>query len=248
MWSENPWLFQAVLERGRRRKEVQIGNGAIHEPLIRLGRPACLFSLDWWFLGSCALLHRIEIWIGLSASFPKSPLPVSLLWCAVCHLNNKCTQFSDLVRGAGLWCILILPHSALYQSPSFIWIKEVEFKNSHCCTGIQIASIYCTEWWNGQPFCPSPPHVAMLLPIKLKKASPLPLHPLCGGQAQTGYSSLALPTNLQKTGLTSLVKSFKMVKKAPSKNPTVHYLSGGKTLLYFSAPKNISIFILIQSL
>lgn len=213
---ENPWLLQAVLERGRRREEMWIGNGAIHEPLIRLGRPACLFSLDWWFLGSCALLHTIEIWIGLSASSPKSPQPALLSWCAVCHLNNKCAQFSDLVRGAGLWCILILPHSALYQSPSFIWIKEVEFKNSHCCTGIQIASIYCTEWWNGQPFCPSPPHATTPLPIKLKKASPLPLHPLCRGQAETGYSSLALPTNLQKTGLTSLEKSFKMVK-APSR-------------------------------
>lgn len=76
---------------------------------------------------------------------------------AVCHLNNKCRWFPDLVRGAGLWCILILLHSALYRGPSFIWIKEVEFKNSQCFTWIQIASIYCTEWWNGRQLCPSPP-------------------------------------------------------------------------------------------
>lgn len=67
---------------------------------------------------------------------------------AVCHLNNKCRWFPDLVRGAGLWCILILRHGALFQGPSFIWIKEVEFKNSQCFAWIQIASIYCAELWN----------------------------------------------------------------------------------------------------
>lgn len=208
MWPENPWLLQAVLERGRWREEVRIENGAIHEPLIHLGRAACLFSLDWWFLGSCALLHRIEIWIGLSASSPKSPLPASPPWCAVCHLNNKCAQFSDLVRGAGLWCILILPHTALYQSPSFIWIKEVEFKNSHCCTGIQIASIYCTEWWNGQPFCPSPPHATTLLPIKLKKASPLPLHPRCGGADRNRVFLIGLTYKLAENRINLTWKEF----------------------------------------
>lgn len=186
MGLENPWLLHVDL-RGRRHEEVRIGYGTIHEPFILLGWSACLFSLDSWFLGPCALLHRIEIWIGLSASSPKSPPPSSLLWCAVCHLNNKCTQFSDLARGSGLWCILILPHSALYQSPSFIWIKEVEFKNSHCCTGIQIASIYCTEWWNGQPFCPSPLHATTPLPIKLKKSLTLaPSSSLWGGRQKPG--------------------------------------------------------------
>lgn len=205
MWSENPWLLSAVLGK-RRRGEVRIGYGAIHEPFIRLGRPACLFSLDWWLPGSCALLHRIEIWIGLSASSPKSPL--TLPWCAVCHLNNKCAQFSDLVRGAGLWCILILPHSALYQSPSFIWIKEVEFKNSHCCTEIQIASIYCTEWWNGQPFCPSPPHATTPLPIKLKKASPLPLHPLLWGAGRNRVFLIGLTYKPAENGINLTREEF----------------------------------------
>lgn len=88
--------------------------------------------------------------------FSKVPSSCSAPAAAVCHLNNKCRWFPDLVRGAGLWCILILPHSALYRGPSFIWIKEVEFKTSQCFTGIQIASIYCTEWWNGQRLRPSP--------------------------------------------------------------------------------------------
>lgn len=76
---------------------------------------------------------------------------------AVCHLNNKCRWFPDLVRGAGLWCILILPHSVPRRGPSFIWIKEVEFKNAECFTWTQIASIYCAEWWNRLQFRPSPP-------------------------------------------------------------------------------------------
>lgn len=75
----------------------------------------------------------------------------------VCHVNNKCTQCGDLPWAAGLWCILILLHVSLYYSPSFIWIKEEEFKNGQCGTiGIQIASIYCAEWWSGCPLCPSP--------------------------------------------------------------------------------------------
>lgn len=108
----------------------------------------CLFSLHCLFRGLC--LCRIEIWIGLSTFSAVCPRRVPLVQLLFVILNNKCWWFPDLVRVAGLWCILILPHGTLYQGPSFIWIKEVEFKNSHCFTWIQIASIYCTEWWNGQ--------------------------------------------------------------------------------------------------
>lgn len=132
---------------------------ALHseQPALRvcLDQWSCLFSLDWWLGAFC--LCRIEIWIGLSTFSSRVPSGCSTPAAAVCHLNNKCWWFSDLVRGAGLWCILILLHSALYQGPSFIWIKEVEFKNSHCFTWIQIASIYCNEWWRGQRLRPSPP-------------------------------------------------------------------------------------------
>lgn len=106
--------------------------------------------------------------------FSKVPSPCSASAASVCHLNNKCGWFPDLVRGAGPWCILILLHSALYRGPSFIWIKEVEFKNSQCLTGMQTASIYCTEWWNGQRLCPSPPWHSPTS-HKTKKDSPLAL-------------------------------------------------------------------------
>lgn len=111
---------------------------------IRLMARARVSFQDWnlnWFVH---LLFRVP-----SRCFSPA--------AAVCHLNNKCRWFPDLVRGAGLWCILILPHSVPRRGPSFIWIKEVEFKNAECFTWTQIASIYCAEWWNRLQFRPSPP-------------------------------------------------------------------------------------------
>lgn len=115
-------------------------------------RPLCLF-------GPAELPLFISVTARGRACLPglKSELvcPPSLLLlfsqplaAAVCHLNNKCRRSPDLLRGLGLWCILILPHGTPFQGPSLIWIKEVEFENSQCFTWIQIASIYCSELWN----------------------------------------------------------------------------------------------------
>lgn len=132
---------------------------------------------------------RIEIWIGLSP-FPerRHPLSAPLLRAAVCHVNNKCTQCGDLPRAAGLWCILILLHVSLYYSPSFIWIKEEEFKNGQCGTmGIQIASICWAEWLSSCPLCPSPSQDTVQLPIKPKKESPFASRSLSAGGTQTDH-------------------------------------------------------------
>lgn len=109
---------------------------------------------------------------------------------SVCHLNNKCWWSPDLLRGAGLWCILISLHSALYQTPSFIWIKEVEFKNSQCFTWIQIASIYCTEWWNGRRLCPSPLQRSTTSHKSKKGFTPGPLGPLVFNMPNEGHPSV----------------------------------------------------------
>ncbi len=142
---------------------------------------------------------RIEIWIGLSSfSERRHPLSAPLLRAAVCHVNNKCTQCGDLPQAAGLWCILILLHVSLYYSPSFIWIKEEEFKNGQCGTmGIQIASIYCAEWWSGCPLCPSPSQDTVQLPIKPKKRVALcPSHSLCRGDTNWAFVFLTTWTDL----------------------------------------------------
>lgn len=122
-----------------------------------------------------------EVWMGSSTSARGVPAVRTSFLRRVCHVNNKCTQSGDLPQAAGLWCILILLRVALYPSPSFIWIKEEEFKNSQCCTiGIQIASIYCAEWWSGCPPCPSPSRDAVQLPIKTGTRWPSTLPGLVG--------------------------------------------------------------------
>lgn len=110
---------------------------------------SCLCSLESQLGASRVCLDCNLNWF-VHLLFPSFS---SSLTAAVCHLNNKCRWFPDLVRGSGLWCILILTH----KGPSLIWIKEVEFENSQCFTWIQIASIYCSELWNSHQLCPSPP-------------------------------------------------------------------------------------------
>lgn len=127
--------------------------------ILLLGAPSCSFCVC---LDQRSCLCLLQSWLGALRLCLDWNLnwfvhlfflvlsPRSTTATAVCHLNNKCWGFLDLVRGAALGCILILQHSALFQGPSLIWIKEVEFKNSQCFTWIQIASIYCSELWSSQ--------------------------------------------------------------------------------------------------
>lgn len=150
-----------------------IGGGTEQQPLCLFGPVELPFFIRLMARGLVSLPDwNLNWFVHL---FFCVPAPCSTPAAAVCHLNNKCRWSPDLVRGAGLWCILILLHSALYQGPSFIRIKEVEFKNSQCFTWIQIASIYCIEWWNGRQLCPSPPTTSHK---SKKKDSPLALKDL----------------------------------------------------------------------
>lgn len=150
-----------------------IGGGSEQQPLCLSGPVELPFFIRVMAWGFVSLPDwNLNWFVHL---FLRVPSPCSTPAAAVCHLNNKCWWFPDLVRGAGLWCILILPHSALYRGPSFIWIKEVEFKNSQCFTWIQIASIYCTEWWNGPQLCPSPPQRSTTSHKSKKRIHPWPL-------------------------------------------------------------------------
>lgn len=151
-----------------------VGGGIKQQPLCRVFGPVALpFFIRLMARGLVSVLDwNLNWFVHL---FFRVPSPYFTLAAAVCHLNNKCRWFPDLVRGAGFWCILILPHSALYQGPSFIWIKEVEFKKSQCFAWIQIASIYCTEWWSGRQFCPSPPQRWTTSHKSKKRIHPWPL-------------------------------------------------------------------------
>lgn len=113
---------------------------------VCLDRRSCLCSLESRLGAWRVCLDWNLNWFVHLPFYSFSPS----LAAAVCHLNNKCRWFPDLVRGSGLWCILILPHRTPFQGPSLIWIKEVEFENSQCFTWIQIASIYCSELWNSR--------------------------------------------------------------------------------------------------